>query len=53
MKEVRTMRAEERKTRQKVVYYYRVPTSSGNHGKPGKSQKKVPCLEKSLNLEKT
>ena len=25
----------------------RVPTSSGNHGKPGKSLKKVPCMEKS------
>ena len=30
---------------------YRVPTSSGNHGKPGKSRKKVPCMEKSLNLK--
>ena len=30
----------------------RVPTSSGNHGKPGKSPKKVPCMEKSLNLKK-
>ena len=25
---------------------YRVPTSSGNHGKPEKSWKKVPCIEK-------
>ena len=32
---------------------YRVPTSSGNHGKPGKSLKKVPCMEKSWNLKKT
>ena len=31
----------------------RVPTSSGNHGKPGKSQKEVPCMEKSRNLKKT
>ena len=30
----------------------RVPTSSGNHGKPGKSSKKVPCVEKSWNLIK-
>ena len=30
----------------------RVPTSSGNPGKPGKSLKKVPCMEKSWNLEK-
>ena len=30
----------------------RVPTSSGNHGKPGKSPKTVPCMEKSLNLKK-
>ena len=30
----------------------RVPTSSGNHGKPGKSQEKVPCMEKSWNLKK-
>ena len=27
--------------------YNRVPTSSGNHGKPGKSRKKVSWLEKS------
>ena len=32
--------------------YYRVPTSSGNHGKPGKSLKKVPCMLKSWNLKK-
>ena len=32
--------------------YYRVPTSSGNHGKPGKSTKKNPCMEKSWNLKK-
>ena len=30
----------------------RVRKSSGNHGKPGKSLKKVPCMEKSWNLEK-
>ena len=30
----------------------RVPTSSGNHGEPGKSPKKVPCMEKSWNLKK-
>ena len=30
----------------------RVPTSSGNHGKPGKSPKKVPCMEKTWNLKK-
>ena len=30
----------------------RVPTSFGNHGKPGKSPKKVPCMEKSWNLKK-
>ena len=33
--------------------YNRVPTSTGNHGKPGKSQKKVPCMEKSWNFEIT
>ena len=31
----------------------RIPTSSGNHGKPGKSPKKVPCMEESWNLKKT
>ena len=31
--------------------YIRVPTSSGNHGKPGKSLKNVPCIEKSWNLK--
>ena len=31
--------------------YNRVPTSSGNHGKPGKSRKKVPCMEKSWILK--
>ena len=30
----------------------RVPTSSGNHGKPGKAQIKIPCMEKSWNLIK-
>ena len=30
----------------------RVPTSSENHGKPGKSQIKIPCMEKSWNLIK-
>ena len=33
--------------------YARVPTSSGNHGKRGKSLKKVPCMEKPWNLKKT
>ena len=33
--------------------FIRVPTSSGNHGKPGKSLKKDPCMEKSWNLTKT
>ena len=32
---------------------FRVPTSTGKPGKPGKSQKKVPCMEKSWNLKKT
>ena len=31
----------------------RVPTSTGKPGKPGKSPKKVPCMEKSWNLKKT
>ena len=31
---------------------HRVPTSTGNHGKLGKSPKKVPCMEKSWNLKK-
>ena len=35
-----------------IYIYIRVPTSSGNHGKPGKSPKKVPCMEKSWNLKK-
>ena len=35
-----------------VRAYDRVPTSSGNHDKPGKSLKKVPCMEKSWNLKK-
>ena len=30
----------------------RVPTGSGNHGKPGKSRTKVQCMEKSWNLKK-
>ena len=34
------------------VNYLRVPMSSGNYGKPGKLQKKVPCMEKSWNLKK-
>ena len=34
----------------KSFIYIRIPTSSGNHGKPGKSLKKVPCMEKSWNL---
>ena len=29
--------------------HIRVPTSSGNHEKPEKSLKKVPCMEKSWN----
>ena len=29
----------------------KVPTSYGNHGKPGKILKKVPCMEKSWNLK--
>ena len=33
--------------------FHRVPTSTGKPGKPGKSQKKVPCMEKSWNLKKT
>ena len=32
--------------------FNRVPTSSENHGKPGKSLKKVPCMEKSWHLKK-
>ena len=32
--------------------YFRVPTSSGNHRKSGKSTKKGPCMEKSWNLKK-
>ena len=39
-----------------LVYFdqvkYRVPTSTGKPGKPVKSQKKVPCMEKSWNLKK-
>ena len=31
-------------------FKYRVPTSTG---KPGKSQKKVPCMEKSWNFKNT
>ena len=31
----------------------RVPTSTGKPGKPGKSQIKVPCMEKSWNLKTT
>ena len=36
------------------IFYpnFRVHTSSGNHGKPGKSLKKVPCMEKSWNFVK-
>ena len=30
----------------------RVSTRSGNHGKPGKSLKKVPCMKKSWYLKK-
>ena len=32
--------------------YHRVTTNSGNHGKPGKSRKKVPGMEKSWNSKK-
>ena len=34
------------------LWPFRVPTSSGNHGRPGKSLKKVHCMEKSWNLKK-
>ena len=34
------------------INIHRVPTSFGNHGKHGKSQK-VPCMENSWNLKKT
>ena len=37
------------KTRISLARWVRVPTSTG---KPGKSQKKVPCMEKSWNLKK-
>ena len=30
----------------------RVPTHSGNHGKPKKSLKITPCMQKSWNLKK-
>ena len=36
----------------KVYIFDRVLTSSGNHGKPVKSLKKVPCMEKSWTLKK-
>ena len=29
-----------------------VPTSYGNHGRPGKSRKKVPCMENSWKEKK-
>ena len=32
--------------------WVRVLTSSGNHGKPGKSGKKVPCMDKIMEFEK-
>ena len=35
-----------------VTMLIRVPTSSGNHGKPEKNHKKVPRMEKSWNLTK-
>ena len=40
---------------QKLVHwpYYRVSTSSGNHGKPGKSLKKSSMLGKIIEFEKT
>ena len=34
-----------------IMHLIRVPTSSGNHGKPGKSSKNVPCMENSWNLK--
>ena len=36
-----------------VRHAYRVPTSSGNHGKPGKSLKKSPMHGKIMEFEKT
>ena len=36
----------------KASFKHRVPTSSGNHGKPGKSHQKLPCMGKSWNLKK-
>ena len=40
---------EVRKSKQVTVLiaYASVPTSSGDHGKPGKLLKKYPCMEKS------
>ena len=35
-----------------ISIFIRVPTSTGNHGKPRKSPKKVQCMEKSWNLKK-
>ena len=44
-------------SRRKYVFIhsscYRVPKGPGKHGKPEKSLKKVPCMEKSWNLKKT
>ena len=34
-------------TETRVSIYNRVPTSSGNHGKHGKSLKIIPCMENS------
>ena len=34
------------------LWPFRVPISSGSHGKTGKLLKKVPCMEKSWNLKK-
>ena len=36
-----------------LTVYFRVPTSSGNHGKPGKSLKKSSMHGKIMELEKT
>ena len=37
-------------TNNRRLDFIRVPTSSGNHGKPGKSLKKVSCMEFEKNL---
>ena len=40
------------KTNESRAFLTRVSTTSGNPGKPGKSRKKFPCMEKSWNLKK-